>query len=70
MHRRTFLQSLCVLAAAAAVGHTPVRSPLVLDRATSVSMTVVSRFDGTLYRMDILYGYAILRPELSVRLVA
>lgn len=27
MHRRTFLQSLCVLAAAATIGHVPVRAP-------------------------------------------
>lgn len=27
MHRRTFLQSLCILAAAATIGHVPISAP-------------------------------------------
>lgn len=37
-----------------------------------LSMRFVRQFDGVAhpYRMDVLYGYAVVRPELACRLVS
>ena len=50
MHRRTFLQSLCVLTAALAVGHTPAQ-PMGADRLIDPETDIAFRFptDGWAY---------------------
>ena len=72
MNRRGFLGSLV---GAVAAGILP--SPKVMTRVakhvapeTGMSIRMIRMFDGGVSRIDVLYGFSRVKPDLAVRIQA
>lgn len=70
MNRRTFLRALGI--GAGAVAAAPLLSLVPMPKPPGLSVRLVKQWvaTGDVARYDVLYGFATLRPELSVRVLA